>query len=177
VVGFAEAAAYLEVIAERAEAAAEPVAIAMAEAFTDHVSEVTLRQTAHDRWSKTPAPEGGPPAMVSGHLAESFVVIPGGGGGGTGRAIAGNTAIYAAVQEFGRVITVKNRKFLMWKTSYPTSATSFWKSEREGDGLFLNFAKSVYIPARDYWARGLVEAEDEIERKKIAAFMALVWGE
>ena len=176
-VGFAEAAAYLEVIAERAEAAAEPVAIAMAEAFTDHVSEVTLRQTAHDRWSKTPAPETGPPSYVSGHLADSFVVIPGGGGGGTGRAIAGNTAIYAAVQQFGAIIRVKTRKFLMWKTDYPTKATSFWKSEREGDGLYLNFAKEVRIPDRDYWARGLVEAEGEIEEKKIATFMALVWGE
>src|SRR6516165_4488767 len=55
---FEEAAAYLDMIARRAEDAAEPVAIAMAEAFTDHVSKVTLRQYTHDRWSKTPAPEG-----------------------------------------------------------------------------------------------------------------------
>lgn len=174
---FAEAAAYLDVIAQRAEDAAEPVAIAMAEAFTDYVSTITLRQYTHDRWSKTPAPVGGPPAMIDGHLAASFIVIPGGSGGGVGRAIAGNTAIYAAVQEFGRVITVKTRRFLMWKTDYITSATSLWKSDREGHGLFLNFAKSVYIPARDYWRRGLEEATPSIEEKKIKVFMARVWGE
>jgi phage gpG-like protein len=171
---FAEAAAYLGMIAKRAEDAAEPVAIAMAEAFTDHVSKVTLRQYAHDRWSKTPAPKDGPPAMVSGHLADSFVVIPGGSAGGVGRAVAGNTAIYAAVQEFGAVITVKTRRYLMWRTSYVTDATSLWKSEREGDGLFLNFAKSVSIPARPYFdVKGAIP---EIEEKKIAVFMARVWG-
>jgi hypothetical protein len=173
---FAEAAAYLEEVARRAEDAAEPVAVAMAEAFTDHVSKVTLRQYAHDRWSKTPAPEDGPPAMVSGHLADSFIVTPGGSAGGVGRAVAGNTAIYANVQQFGRLITVKTRKFLIWKTSYPTSVTNFAKSEREGEGLYLNFAKSVYVPARDYWRRGLRESVGEIEKKKIAVFMARVWG-
>jgi hypothetical protein len=173
---FEEAAAYLDMIARRAEDAAEPVAIAMAEAFTDHVSKVTLRQYTHDRWSKTPAPEDGPPAMVSGHLADSFIVTPGGSAGGVGRAVAGNTAIYANVQQFGRLITVKTRRFLMWKTDYPTSATAFWKSEREGDGLFLNFAKSVFIPPRDFMRRGLEEAIPEIEAKKIAVFMARVWG-
>ena len=140
---FAEAAAYLDVIARRAADAAEPVAIAMAEAFTDHVCKVTLRQYSHDQWSKTPAPEDGPPAMVSGHLADSFIVIPGGCCGGVGRAIAGNTAVYAAVQEFGGPVEAKTRDYLMWKTSYVTQATAFWKSAKEGEGLFLNFAKRV----------------------------------
>ena len=174
---FLEAAAYLEFIAEKAKDAAEPVAVAMAEAFTGYVSNITLRQYTHDRWSKTPAPEGGPPAAISGHLAGSFIVIPGGAGGGVGRATAGNTAIYAAVQEFGAVIRVRNRRFLMWKTSYPTKATAFWKSELEGDGLFLNFAKSVTIPQREYWLRGLREATLVIEVNKIKVFMARVWGE
>lgn len=172
---FAEAAAYLDVIARRAEDAAEPVAIAMAEAFTDHVSRVTLRQYAHDRWSKTPAPRGGPPAMVDGHLAASFIVIPGGASGGVGRAIAGNTAIYAAVQQGGRRITVKSARSLRWLTDYITDRTNLEKSKRElGDGLYMNFAFAVQIPARPYF--DVDGAIPEIEKKKIETFVALVWG-
>lgn len=172
-----EAAAYLDMIAKRAADAAESVAVAMAEAFKDHVTTVTLKRDAHDRLSKTPSAPGSPPAMVSGHLAGSFVVVPEGGGGGVGRAAAGPTAIYAAVQEFGATIHVRNRKALMWRTSYITDATNLEKSFREGAGTWLNFAPLVRIPARDYMKEGLREvvASGELERRKIAVFMGLVW--
>lgn len=173
-ISFAECAAQFEQIRRRAESAAEPCAMAMAEAFKDHVSRVTLRKSQHDRLSKTPAPPGGPPSMVSGHLAGSFVVYPGPSGGGVGRATVGNTAIYAAVQQGGRVIHVRNRRALMWRTSYITDATNLEKSFREGGGTWLNFAPYVNIPERPYF--DVDAAIPEIEARKIAAFMAIVWG-
>jgi hypothetical protein len=178
VASLADCRAALLAVADRALNAAEPVAVEMAQAFTDHVTTVTLRRSSHDRLSKTPSPPGSPPSWVDGRLAGSFVVIPEGGGGGVGRAVAGPTVIYAAVQEFGAEIHVRNRRYLMWRTSYITDATNFEKSFREGGGTWLNFAKSVRIPERDYMRRGLEEvlASGELERRKIAVFMALVWG-
>jgi hypothetical protein len=153
----------------------------MATTFADHVRNVTLRRYGqHSRFSKTPSPPGQPPSMVDGHLAASMVVFPGASSGGVASAVVGNTAIYAAVQEWGRVIHVRNRRFLMWITDYPTSVSNLEKSRRElGDGLFLNFAKSVEIPERSYFRRGLEEviASGELERNKIAVFMSIVWGE
>jgi len=178
-VSCAEAAANLEAIAARAERAAAPVALNMATTFADHVRNVTLRRYGqHDRLSKTPSPPGQPPSMVDGHLADSMVAFPGASSGGIGTAIAGNTAIYAGVQEFGRIIHVRNRRFLMWRTSYITDNTNLEKSDREGAGTWLNFAKFVNIPERDYFRRGLEEviASGELERRKIELFMALVWG-
>lgn len=185
-ISFGEVPAIFEGLAARAERAAAPVALNMAETFADHVRNVTLRRFgAHSRWSKTPSPPDGPaPAMVSGHLADSMVAFPGASSGGVASAVAANSAIYAAVQNFGRDIEVKSRRFLMWKTDYITPNTNLAKSLRERDagsledGLFLNFAKMVHIPERNFFEAGLEEilASGELERNKIAVFMSIVWG-
>lgn len=176
---FAELAEILDGVADRAEAAMPSVAMAMALAFQHHVSTVTLHRYSHGRYSKTPAPPGMPPAWVSGHLASSFEATPGPSGGGTGRAFSGPTADYARIQELGGDIEARNRRFLRWLTDYPTPNTNFAKSEREGGGLYLNFARRVHLPARPYMERGVDEviASGALERAKIAVFMAAVWGE
>ena len=176
-ISFGQVPALFEAIAAKAEAAAGPVALAMAEAAADHISHVTLRRYPHSPYTRTSAPHGGPPGDISGHLARSMFAMPGPSSGGVGVAYAGNTAIYAAVQQWGAEIWARDRKSLMWKTDYPTSVTNFLKSLREGNGLFLNFARRVDIPARDYMIRGTEEAIPWIEQKKIEVFMALVWGE
>jgi hypothetical protein len=172
-------AALFEAASKRAGDAAGPCALAMAKAASDHTSRVTLRRYAHDRLSKTPAPTGGPPAAVDGRLAGSFVVTPGPSGGSTGRAIYGPTVVYSRVQQFGAEIFAKNRRALMWRTSYITPNTNLEKSFREGGGTWLNFARHVHIPERDYLEKGLEEAiaSGALERAKAEVFMRIVWGE
>ena len=164
--------------ARKAEGAALPCAMEMAEAFTDQVTKVTLRRYPHGPFDRTPAPRSGPPGMVSGDLADSFVITAGASGGGVGSAYSGPTVPYARIQQMGGEIFARNRRALMWRTDYETPNTNIAKSEREGGGLFLNFARHVHLPARDYMRRGLEEciASGELERRKCDVFMAEVWG-
>jgi Bacteriophage HK97-gp10, putative tail-component len=172
----AELPAYLEAIAQRAKDAAEPAAVGMAAAYRDRVANVTLRATSHGMFSKTPAVPGQPPAWVTGALSRSVTMTPGPSGDDTGRASVAPHTVYARIQEYGGVVHAKNRKFLMFRTDYPTSVTNFVKSAREGGGLYLNFAKSVTLPERSYMRSTTEEmvADGSLHRKAEEIFYAYV---
>lgn len=169
-----ELPALLTAIRDRAAEAAPPVAMAMADTFGEHLRDVTLNRYSHPPFSKTPAPEGQPPARISGDLARSVRAAPLPGSGMVAHAEAGPHTIYARLQQEGGDIFVRRRRYLKWLTDYPTDATAFWKSEREGGGLFLNFAKSVHIPARPYMepARDEVTGDGSLTRRAMEAFTA-----
>lgn len=173
-----ELPAFLKAIRDRAATSAPPVVMAMADTYRDHVSHVTLQRYTNAPYSKTPSPPGQPPARISGELAGSVRSHLGPSSGLVARASTAPHTVYARVQEIGAEITVKSRKYLKWLTNYPTSATAFWKSAREGDGLFLNFARSVTIPARPYMRPATREciANGSLARAAMRAFMAKVWG-
>lgn len=63
----------------------------------------TLRTYTHPEGTPTPAPPGGPPALVTGTLARSQRVTPTGRAGGRGRwkAKTGPTVAYGRAQELG----------------------------------------------------------------------------
>ena len=168
----------LRAIRDRAADAAPECVMAMADTYRDHVAHVTLQRYTNAPFSKTPSPEGQPPARISGELAGSVRSHLGPSSGTIARASTAPHTVYARIQEVGGDISVKTRKHLKWLTNYPTSATAFWKSAREGDGLFLNFARSVHLPERPYMRPAAVEtvADGSLTRAAMRAFMARVWG-
>ena len=151
--------------------------MAMAETYRDRVK-ANLRHYEHAPFTKTPSPEGGFPAWIGGDLARSVWITPGLSSGMRATASVAPHTIYARLQELGGNIHAKNRKFLMWKTTYPTNVTNFAKSLREGGGLYLNFAKSVHIPERPYMAPTIKETVEDgsLTAAAMEAFMAAVWG-
>lgn len=173
-----ELPAFLKAIRDRAADAAPECVMAMADTYRDHVSHVTLQKYTNTPFSKTPSPPGQPPARISGELAGSVRSHLGPSSGMVAHATTAPHTVYARIQEVGGIISVKSRRYLKWLTDYPTSATAFWKSAREGDGLFLNFARSVRIPARPYMRPATEEtvADGSLTRAAMRAFVARVWG-
>lgn len=102
----AELPAYLEGIKARVEAAAVPVANAMAEEYERHLTGVTLRESgSHPPVTETPAPPGRPPAMmpggINGSLIGSITRAPAAGAGAIATGSVQPNTIYAATQEWG----------------------------------------------------------------------------
>jgi hypothetical protein len=146
---------YLAAMRDTAASAAAPAADAMAAAFQDHVQNVTLRQSGtHPPFTRTPAPPGAPPARITGDLSSSVIVRPA-RGAVTATASAGPTVIYAAVQEYGRVISARNVKYMRWFM----------------DGTWW-YRRRVYVPPRPYMrpARTAVIRDGTLRRAASAAF-------
>ncbi len=97
----AEDIALLEQIRDRAAVVAPRLAMAMGNAQQRELKDHTLARTAHAPVTQTPAPEGGPPAMMTGALRASVTCIQGPGGGTSGSSIVAPHTIYAATQEWG----------------------------------------------------------------------------
>jgi hypothetical protein len=169
---------FLRAIRDRAADAAPETVMAMADTYQRHLTGVTLDRYSHPPFTKTPAPVGQPPARISGELAASVRSVLGPSSGSRAHATTAPHTVYARIQEIGGVIRAKRSKYLKWLTDYPTSATAFWKSAREGEGLFMNFARSVVIPPRPYMRPATEEcvANGSLTRAAMAAFMAKVWG-
>lgn len=172
-----DAIALLEAARDRGATAAPACVMAMAEHYRDVVRD-ELSEREHAPFSKTPSEPGQPPAMISGDLLGSVTPEPGPSSGTLARATVAPHTDYARVQEEGDDIAVRYRKFLMWKTDYPTPVTNPVKSAREGGGLFLNFAKTVHIPERPYMRPAMERTtrDGSLEEAAALKFAEHVWG-
>lgn len=116
-------------LAARGAAAA---ANAMAIEFHTELVDVTLRRSTHTAGTPTPAAAGDPPALVSGTLRRSAVIVPAATAGTRAVASCRVAAVYARIQEKGGTVTVKRAKVLYNKRTKQA------------------FGKSVKLPARPY---------------------------
>jgi hypothetical protein len=141
-----ENAAFFEAIKDQVPGANQNANTRMSSQFSGDVSRV-LRMTFHAPGpSGAPhyrpfgifynAAEGAPPAYATGNLANSMVRTPA-SAGLVSRAMVGNVAIYAGVQEWGAV-NLPNSAYLHWRNT----RGSFWM-------------KSVTITEHPYFRRAL----------------------
>lgn len=141
------------------------VAAAMADAFHDHLVNVTLKRYSHPMYSRTASPPGGPPGSVSGELAYS-VTSEVKSGVLTSRAWVGPHTIYAGVQEFGAEIDVKHTTTDVFGRTMPGFMRWYM------DGQFW-YKRHVSIPARPYMeiARNEMIADGSLHRAAVRAFL------
>jgi hypothetical protein len=165
----AELPAYLEAIRARVEAAAVPVVDAIAETYEEHLVGFTLHESgAHPPVTQTPAPEGRPPAFMTGELAGSVTRTPGVGDGGVAEASVAPHTIYAATQEYGGVHHGSPFMWLWVRYIGPEAV------RRHG------WRKAVVdIPERPYMRTAVDETitNDSLSRAGTDRFSAVVWGE
>ena len=138
--------AYFQAIADQVPAANQDANTRMSSRFSGDVSR-TLRMTVHAPMPAGPphdipfgifypAVKGAPPAYATGNLARSMVRTPA-SAGLVSRAMVGNTAVYANVQEEGA-------------TLFPNSAYLHWVNHR---GSY--FMRSVTVTEHPYFRRTL----------------------
>lgn len=160
----------LEAIGKRAEAAAIPVANAIAKTYDEHLTNVTLHESgAHPPVTFTPAPPGRPPAMMTGRLAGSIARTAAVGGGGIATSSVAPHTIYAATQEFGGDHFAKPGRFMWLWVKYIGPAAV---AERGWQRV------AVHIPERPYMRTAVTEtvANGSLVRSAERAFYAVVWG-
>lgn len=152
----------LKAIRDKAATAAPPAVMAMADAYKDHLTRVTLRRSfAAPGQFGTPAAPGQPPAHRTGRLSASVRVTPGLQGGLVATASVAPHTIYAVTQEYGGIHVPVRARYMHWVNS----GGEWWK-------------KRVYIPARPYMRPALEEtiADGSLTKAAAEAFMAYVWG-
>lgn len=99
--GLDEVIAALQSIGARI-AAATPAAIETGQALVEGEARAALSRYSHQPRTPTPAPAGGPPALVTGRLRSSFEIAgPTSEGSGAWVAVLGPTTPYARIQELG----------------------------------------------------------------------------
>jgi hypothetical protein len=99
--GLDEAVLALQGMASRVQAAT-PAAIKAGQALVEDEARAALSRYSHERGTPTPAPPGGPPALVTGRLRSSFEVAgPTQSGAGVWMSVMGPTTPYARIQELG----------------------------------------------------------------------------
>lgn len=99
--GISEVISALRAMGERA-AAATPQAVVAGQAVIEGRARAALSRYSHPPGTPTPAPPGGPPALVTGRLRSSFDLAgPTQQGVGVWRSVMGPTAVYARIQELG----------------------------------------------------------------------------
>lgn len=142
------------------------VADAMGRAFHERVTRVTLQRYSHPGGMFTPSPPGQPPGSVSGELARSITTQVK-GGVSTSRAWVGPHTIYAAVQEFGRVIDVQHTMITRTGREIP----GFMRWEMEGQ---VWYKRRVFVPERSYMRRTRDDmiADGSLHRVAVRAFLA-----
>lgn len=155
--------ALLKRISDRAADAAPSVVLKIADIFEDYVKNVELVRFSHPPFTKTPSPAWiGPPAEMTGDLRRSVHLIPGSLAPILATAAVAPDTVYAAIQEWGGVITPKRRKMLSWTE----------------DGV-RHYAKRVIMPDRPYM-RPSVQACAEsgaFARGASDVFELYVWGD
>lgn len=131
---------------------------AMATEFHTELVDVTLRKSSHPAGTQTPAAAGDPPALVSGTLRRSAVIVPAATAGTRAVASCRVAAVYARIQELGGDISVKRAKVLYDK-----------RTKRA-------FGKSVRLPARPYMepTRDLLIATGRFRARAKSAVYAVV---
>jgi hypothetical protein len=154
-----ELAAYLEEVRGRARTSAGPVVKEVADTYRDHLKDVTLRRSfAMPGQFGTPAPPGGPPAWRTGALAASVTSWQGADLGSKAWAWVAPHTIYAATQEYGRVIRARRFRHMHWTNT----GGEWWK-------------KVVRLPARPYREPALedVLADGSLRRHAVAVFASI----
>lgn len=157
----AELPAFLQALAAKATFAAVPAVNAMALAYQRRLVTVTLIEHTHPPGTKTNAPPGDPPALVTGTLRRSVVPELAKGGGPVATASVAPHTVYARIQEYGGHIYPVRKKYLRWFE----------------DGTY-HFAKHVYLPPRPYMRPTTVAmvADGSLHREAAAAFAtAMGW--
>ncbi len=144
-----------DALAARGAAAA---ANAMAREFHGELVDVTLRKSTHTAATRTPAAAGDPPALVSGTLRRSAVIVPAVSAGSRAVASCRVAAVYARIQELGGTVTVKRAKVLYNKRTKQA------------------FGKSATLPARPYMkpTRDLLIATGRFRATASTAVFAVV---
>lgn len=149
-------------IADRAENAATPAVTAMARSFQAGVKR-TLSMSGSHPPGTFPTPSAAfiaPPSMTTGALRASVTaeVFP---GSGSAQALVGPHTIYASVQEYGRDIWRRNRRFMHWVAN----GTDWYRVH-------------VYIPDRPYMrpTRARMIGNGSLSRAGMNAFEIAVWG-
>jgi hypothetical protein len=104
----------------------------MAAEFHTQLVDVTLALTTHEAGQKTLSTPGTPPALVTGTLRRSAVIVPAVPAGTRAVSSCRVTAVYARIQEKGGTVSVQRKKVLA--------------NKRTGQV----FGKSVKLPARPY---------------------------
>lgn len=113
-----------------------------------------LSRNSHERGTPTPAPPGGPPAMISGSLARSVKAKPVRQvGPGRFVGLVGPTIVYGPIQERGGTI-VAHGQFLRW---YDAEGRAFFKH-------------SVTLPARPYMWYAAEDVRDEFRETCIRSW-------
>ena len=155
-----ELPAYLLMLAARAGEAAIPAADAMGWEFTQEVKK-RLTARSHERGTRTPAPAGEPPAMESGLLAGSVVMIPAATPVVATASVSPHVSPRDWVQEWGKDgIRPVRAKYMVY----------------EYDGL--HFSTVVNVPERSYMRStvDLMVADGSLTRAAAEAFYAAMWG-
>jgi phage gpG-like protein len=149
------AARIADALAAKGAAAA---ANAMAAEFHAQLVDVTLALTTHTAGQKTLSTPGTPPALVTGTLRRSAVIVPATAAGTHAVASCRVGAVYARIQELGGTVTVKRAKVLYNKRTKQA------------------FGKSVRLPARPYMkpTRDLLLAERRLQQRAAQAIAAVV---
>jgi hypothetical protein len=147
-------------------------AYAMARRFHQVVSDQTLVATSHGRGTPTPAPPGGPPALVSGALKRSIRLYPATKTGQyTARSNVCPLIVYARIQELGGIVDAKHT--YVDKHGKVRQGYLAW-----GSGPGRRYAHSVTIPARPYMrtTRARTIADGSLRAAAIQAVRGLVGG-
>jgi phage gpG-like protein len=166
-----ELPAYLEGIRARIAAAEVPVAQEMGRAYKEHLVGFTLHESgSHPPVTRTPAPEGRPPAFmpggVNGSLAGSVTQGATEGGDGWGQTSVAPHTVYAATQQWGGVHRGNMALWIRY-IGYEAVKEAGW------------LRKVVDIPARPYMNVAVDEmiANGQLSRVAADTFEAVVWGE
>jgi phage gpG-like protein len=149
---------YFNELRARASTSAAPIVRNMASRYRQYVQREELRRYSHPMYTHTPAPRGGPPAWMTGELSRSITIVVSGGGIEAAAVVSPHT-IYAAVQEFGRVIRARNHPHMRYLE----------------DGRW-HFPEVVDIPKRPYMRPALEAtiADGSLLRAAIEAFEGIV---
>lgn len=141
--------------------AAKWAADGMAAAFDRGIKKTEMRRYTHTPLTRTPSPPGSPPALVTGHLRDSFIIEPAQGGRVRATAADGPHTVYARIQEYGGDIYPRVKKWLHWV-------------DAEGH----HFAKHVRLPARPYMrpAAHRMSADGTLSDAALQSFNLRVWG-
>lgn len=159
--------AYLDRLSDRIASGSPPAVIAMADTYQTYVKDVQLvKYGVHAQHTLTPSPPFvGSPAIETGELRRSVTLAPGSMGIVSHASVSPHT-IYAAVQEYGRVIHSRSAHHFMRFVTYGLA---------NGPVFYKHVVK---VPPRPYMrpATDACIRNGSLGRSAAEAFSRAVWG-